>query len=93
MSRGRGEAILCGDAMLSLAQSCLNRLPHSPDLICRLNQSLNDHLLKVIAAQLEATGPVPELDRRLALARDRTGGLFISPSLVQRCSEEQAPVS
>jgi len=73
---GSNQAVLAGDGLMSVARRCLNELPHSPETVQRLSTMVTEHMLRVIAAQIQASGGARDLKRWQGLVRDRTGGLI-----------------
>lgn len=61
---------------MSVARRCLNELPHPPETVQRLSTMVTEHMLKVIAAQIQASGEPRDFESWKALVRDRTGGLI-----------------
>ncbi|MGB0589790.1 MAG: hydroxymethylglutaryl-CoA reductase, degradative [Myxococcota bacterium] len=73
---GSNHAVLAGDGLMSVARRCLNELPHSPETVQRLSTMVTEHMLRVISAQIQASGGTRDLKRWQGLVRDRTGGLI-----------------
>jgi geranylgeranyl pyrophosphate synthase len=73
---GSNHAVLAGDGLMSVARRCVGELPLPAEQVQRLATMVTEHMLRVIAAQIEASGEDRDLARWRALVRDRTGGLI-----------------
>ena len=77
---GVDRAACCVDGMMFAAMGCIVRLRRPPAVVRRLSALVSSQMLEIVRAHTNAVrsldGVPTEEDERIALARERTGGLF-----------------